>query len=46
MIEWNEKGNKIKQTNNLHGDWIINIKTINNQIITNSRDGSVKVRQQ
>lgn len=45
IIKWNENGKLIKQVKNLHADWIINIKVMpkKNLIITNSRDGSVKV---
>ena len=44
IIQWDLNGSKLKQTSNLHGDWIVNLKVFNNHIITNSRDGSVKVK--
>ena len=45
LIKWNVDGSKVKQVNNIHTDWIINIEVMRtkNLIITNSRDGSVKV---
>ena len=45
IIKWGLDGTKVKQISNLHGDWIINLKLmpITNYLITNSRDGSVKV---
>ena len=45
LIKWNVDGSKVKQFNNIHTDWIINIEVMRtkNLIITNSRDGSVKV---
>ena len=47
LIKWNVDGSKVKQVNNIHTDWIINIEVMRtkNLIITNSRDGSVKVRK-
>ena len=45
LIKWKVDGSKVKQVNNIHTDWIINIEVMRtkNLIITNSRDGSVKV---
>ena len=45
IIKWKNDGSKVKQVNNIHTDWIINIEVMRtkNLIITNSRDGSVKV---
>ena len=46
LIKWKVDGSKVKQVNNIHNDWIMNIEVMRtkNLIITNSRDGSVKVR--
>ena len=46
LVKWSQNGQRLQILSNIHSDWIINLRPVPNLpfLVTNSRDGSVKVR--